>query len=211
MKKDVFTEKTLTEEIIFKTIYNELNYQTYESESIIPLIDGMNNPLCHWLISGCASLIRVDDNIRTFPVTDITSFGLAGGAFFHKHYAIVTDIDSVISSQYVSDLRTIISDQKGWGDLMTLQNEKVDKYISYYDNMSGREAYSEICFLLSIIMKLPEHIRMKLKLSKFIIQRTLISRSMTLQILSKLKESFHIHVFNGYLLSIRHLPTNKFW
>lgn len=203
--------KTEPAEFVFHNIQDELNIITCDKNKVLPFIDDSGNHLCYWLHCGCVSLIRIHDKIRTFPVTKRACFGMFGSASFQKHYGLVMDVDSVISCQQIAHAKALFSEKNIWSNVVDMQNDKADEYMSYYDRLSVRDTYQEVCFLIKIMMELPDYVRKQIKLSHFIEQRTSMSRSNLLQIISHLKSKDYINVVNGCLHSVVYLPGLRFW
>lgn len=196
---------------LFVSISNDLSIRPYNKDEVLPFTNQSGQPVCYWLHCGCASLIRVDDGVRTLPVANKTCFGILGGSIFRERYALVVDVDSVISCQSVKTAIESVSSNNMWDALVDLQIDKIDEYSHYYDALSKRGAYQEVCFHINLMMDLPDHVRNQIKLTDFIWERTSMSRSNMMQVLGQLKNKKYIMVEKGFLRSICYLPGTKFW
>ncbi len=212
MMKEGSTEfASKTTEELFINMQGGLVFQSYPRETTLYFHDELNNPLCYWFHSGCVSMMRLKDQVRAFPVVNKMHFGLVSGPLIREHYALVTDTEAVVSCQPLEQVKKLIAEKDLWESLLNIQIEKNDEYMYYYNNISIRDSYQEVCFILTLMMTLPEHVRKQVNISRFIIQRTLMSRSNVMNILSQLKVKFYIIVEHGYLCSITHLPKKRFW
>ncbi len=196
---------------LWVSMSNDLHIQPYDKDAVLPFTNQSGQPVCYWLHCGCASLIRMDDGVRTLPVTNKTCFGIFSGAIFRERYALVVDVDSVISCQSVKTAIESVSSNNMWDALVDLHINKIDEYSHYYDALSKRSTYQEICFHINLMMDLPDHIRNQIKLTDFIWERTSMSRSNMMQVIGQLKNKKYIIVEKGLLRSVFSLPEKKFW
>ncbi|EAW8358999.1 helix-turn-helix domain-containing protein, partial [Salmonella enterica] len=102
-----------------------------------------------------------------------------------------------------------IADEKHlWRDISNILMYRIAFMTNRDKNLIGQDAYSQIKALLLELWSYPESSRFEINAQNFIQQRTGLSRSRIMQVLSELKAGNYIKILHGRLLELRNLPVS---
>lgn len=158
-------------------------------------------------LSGELSILRAPDNLVLATVYEPHIFGIAEIFQAQRKHLLRPEIPSLILKTSAEKAKEIFRENNVW--------EEVTELIAYYaiyqgyrDNLLLQQRnHSIICNYLFEIMSLPEDVRRKVTILRYIQDRTYLSRSSILNTLAKLKSEGYID-FNrgGVQLHIKSLP-----
>lgn len=187
----------------------------YESYTLLPIyqkenaitITCKNESLCFLLLSGGASISRSDDLIIG-RIESPMIIGLSTLYNFPSNYKVLPDLNAKFMLLPSDDVRACISEQNAWECVSVILSYNI-YMLNYRDTISfGKDAYTLIKYAISAYLKLPIEIKNKETFPNFIIKRTLLSRSIVMRILRKLKKGGYIEVVKGRLINVDKLPDN---
>ena len=164
---------------------------------------------CCILIEGCAAIHRASDDLMLSYVSAPMMVGAS--AFFypleHHYVHAKTDIKYVLLKE--PDFFKKVADASLWQHLAHLQAFIIHGFIIRDTLLIGRTTYQIVCNQLRMLIDEPKIIREEISVSRYILERTQLSRSNVMNILSQLRSGNYISMEKGLLLAINHLP-NKF-
>ncbi|WNS34115.1 helix-turn-helix domain-containing protein [Enterobacter asburiae] len=82
------------------------------------------------------------------------------------------------------------------------------RFSEVYQNSAGLSTYELIRINLNALMEEEEELRLSINVSDYIQDKTRLSRSRVMKILSDLREGDFIEVKRGILLKVNKLPAN---
>lgn len=121
-------------------------------------------------------------------------------------YSIVASHDLHYNVIKFDDAVSIINSHNAWRSVASMFSWYIHIVSSRDEKLVGVGAYDMVRSQLFDIMNLPEDVRLKTTVAKFIVTRTRLSRSMVMKILSDLTKGGYIYIEKGILLSINRLP-----
>lgn len=158
-------------------------------------------------LSGELSILRSPDNLVLATVYEPHIFGIAEIFQAQRKHLLRPETPSLILKMSASKAKEIFRENNVW--------EEVTELLAYYAIYQGyrdnillqQRNFSIVCNYLFEIMSLPEGIRKKVTILRYIQDRTYLSRSSILNTLSKLKSEGHIDFSRGGVqLNIKSLP-----
>jgi len=158
-------------------------------------------------LSGELSILRSPDNLVLATVYEPHIFGIAEIFQAQRKHLLRPETPSLILKMSASKAKEIFRENNVW--------EEVTELLAYYaiyqgyrDNLLLQQRnFSIVCNYLFEIMSLPEGIRKKVTILRYIQDRTYLSRSSILNTLAKLKSEGHIDFSRGGVqLNIKSLP-----
>ncbi|MGU3523335.1 helix-turn-helix domain-containing protein [Enterobacteriaceae bacterium C23F] len=105
-----------------------------------------------------------------------------------------------------SEAEKIIDQHNLWKLLAQHRGETLRKLYFSHTSLIIPTAYEAIRIQLLLLMNEPEEYRLSVPVEGYIRQKTLMSRSGIMKILSQLRQGDYIHVENGKLISVNKLP-----
>lgn len=108
----------------------------------------------------------------------------------------------------VKDFVEIADEKHLWRDISNILMYRIAFMTNRDRNLIGQDAYSQIKALLLELWSYPESSRFEINAQNFIQQRTGLSRSRIMQVLSELKAGDYIKILHGRLLELRNLPVS---
>lgn len=166
-------------------------------------------PQLYLFLQGELSILRASDGLLIVTVYDAHLFGIAEMIQPTKGHILRAESASTIL-RVDAELATEIFRQQGlWEDVAALLSYHT-AYLFYRDALVVQQrTYSVIRSHLLEMMTLPEEARMRMTILEYIQDRTLLSRSSVLNVLSALKRGEYIDFKRGgYLLELKTLPES---
>ncbi|QXY84308.1 Crp/Fnr family transcriptional regulator [Salmonella bongori] len=108
----------------------------------------------------------------------------------------------------VKDFVKKADEKQLWRDISNILMYRIAFMTNRDRNLIGQDAYSQIKALLLELWSHPESSRFEINAQNFIQQRTGLSRSRIMQVLSELKAGNYIKILHGRLLELRNLPDS---
>lgn len=166
------------------------------------------------LTDGLVSFINAETGhfISTFyPPTII---GISHG--YNSFYEVPNSIRNTLHAETDADLifiplQTFVDTadkEELWHDIARILAHRIVTLMNKENNYIGVDSYSIIKSIIQEVWLYPDHYRLQISLPKFIQNRSGISRSRIMKILSDLKLGGYVNIVNGKLLSVAKLPTS---
>ncbi|HEB0856378.1 helix-turn-helix domain-containing protein [Citrobacter werkmanii] len=154
------------------------------------------------LISGFFSIYHMQDNLFIAYQSPQSIFGLLG---------LVTDVDSIylkaetdaeIVLVDVDVVREKVEEKKLWKAVAINLVHMLALAIHRDSKTLNKTTYQRVCLSILEYEKLPSEIKKRVVLSKYIITRTTLSRSLVMSILARLAKEGRVMIKRGRLLYV---------
>lgn len=157
--------------------------------------------------AGEISILRASDGLLMVTVYDAHLFGVAEMLQPMRSHGLRTEVESTVLRIDGDVAIRIITEKNLWQDVTALLAYHT-AYMAYRDTLVLQQrTYSVIRNHLLEMILLPEETRMRTSMLDYIQDRTHLSRSSVLNVLSALKKGKYIQfIRGGYLQSITTLP-----
>ncbi|MEP8889431.1 helix-turn-helix domain-containing protein [Enterobacter roggenkampii] len=197
-------------QIIIDALRPFANLLSNTKKKKLPLVYS-GKPVCYLILEGNGAVFRNLDSIIIGNTRAPSLFGLTNVLFpLRDEYYWKTEENSLVMIIDAHKVREIISKENLWQHFaVTLA------YYSYHLNenhakLTANSSLDMIYLQIYSFMQEPIEIQLKNSLTKYILERTFISRSYVMKIVSELKAA-NLIVFNGkFLVHIdSSLTTNK--
>lgn len=164
-------------------------------------------PQLYLFIEGALSILRASDGLLIVTVYESHLFGIAEMIQPTHGHILRAETESTILRVDAQQAAEIFHEQGLWEDVAALLSYHT-AYLFYRDALVVQQrTYSVIRSHLQEMILLPEDARMRTSILDYIQERTLLSRSSVLNVLSALKKGNYISFKRGgYLLDMRDLP-----
>lgn len=164
-------------------------------------------PQLYLFIEGALSILRASDGLLIVTVYESHLFGIAEMIQPTHGHILRAETESTILRVDAQLAAEIFREQGLWEDVAALLSYHT-AYLFYRDALVVQQrTYSVIRSHLQEMILLPEDARMRTSILDYIQERTLLSRSSVLNVLSALKKGNYISFQRGgYLLDMRDLP-----
>jgi len=164
-------------------------------------------PQLYLFIEGALSILRASDGLLIVTVYESHLFGIAEMIQPTHGHILRAETESTILRVDAEKAAEIFREQGLWEDVAALLSYHT-AYLFYRDALVVQQrTYSVIRSHLQEMILLPEDARMRTSILDYIQERTLLSRSSVLNVLSALKKGNYISFQRGgYLLDMRELP-----
>lgn len=163
--------------------------------------------VCYLIQDGHIQLHRTQDGVVIHSVMAPLILGLSNqlvsGA---EDFFFTTKTATTFSVLSASQAKNIIESQQLWGFLSLLQAYLIRNMCEYSAKMTALPTYEIIRNQLLNLINEPAEIRADTTAVQYIRERTLLSRSGIMSMLSQLKKGDYIQVDKGYLVGVNHIP-----
>lgn len=161
-----------------------------------------------FFLQGDFRIIRRSNGLVMYAGTAPTIFGMWELFRYNGEVALVAESDCTGITMPVDCFKSLLGIYNGW--------PLVSEFIMYSFHLLAirdkyliaNDSYSIICYYLQEIMDHPAAERKKINIQKYIQERTLLSRSGILRIISELRKGDYIDVEDGTLRHIKNLPSS---
>ncbi|CAI2031460.1 MULTISPECIES: helix-turn-helix domain-containing protein [Serratia] len=189
-------------------------------ESLIPVAEKITLPprkLVVWkqsseanlylFLNGEISILRSSDNLVLAKICDPHIFGIAEIFQSQRSHSLRPETKSTILKIKAEKAKEIFDEQNLWRSTTELLAYHT-AYLGYRDGIVLQQyTYSVVRDHLIEMMTLPEESRRQITILRYIQERTYLSRSSILNILSTLKKAGHIvYARGGILKEIKSIP-----
>ena len=166
-----------------------------------------NQPLLFLFLEGELSILRASDGLLIVTVYDPHLFGIAEMIQPVRGHLLRAESESTILRVDAQTAMQMFRDEGVWEDVASVLSYHT-AYLFYRDALVVQQrTYSVIRNHLQEMILLPEETRMKISILDYIQERTHLSRSSVLNVLSALKNGHYIEFKRGgYLMSVSSLP-----
>lgn len=166
-----------------------------------------NQPQLFLFLEGELSILRASDGLLIVTVYDPHLFGIAEMIQPVRGHLLRAESESTILRVDAQTAMQMFRDEGVWEDVASVLSYHT-AYLFYRDALVVQQrTYSVIRNHLQEMILLPEETRMKISILDYIQERTHLSRSSVLNVLSALKNGHYIEFKRGgYLMSVSSLP-----
>ena len=166
-----------------------------------------NEPQLYLFLEGELSILRASDGLLIVTFYEPHLFGIAEMIQPVRGHLLRAETESTILSINAKMAMDIFRQHQVWEDVTALLSYHM-AYLFYRDALLMQQStYSVIRNHLQEMGQLPEETRMRMSILEYIQERTHLSRSSILNVLSALKSGNYIEFKRGgYLTEINHLP-----
>lgn len=163
----------------------------------------------YMFVQGELSLLRASDGLLLVTVYEPHLFGIAEMIQPTQGHILRAETESTILRVDADRAAMLFTEEGVWEEVAALLSYHT-AYLIYRDaQVVQQRTYSVIRNHLQEMMLLPEEARMRTTILEYIQDRTLLSRSSILNVLSALKQGEYMDFKRGgYLLEIKHLPES---
>lgn len=175
-------------------------------ERIRLLRDGQ--PLCFLLYKGAGVLSRDEDSLVISTITSPNIFGINKllPPEINVTFVATTDIEYIKMSQ--EEFYDFVKKNDAWEHVSYVQMYLASKLYEHQRLSAGLSTYKQICNLLYALINEDFETRAMTPASVYIQERTFLSRSGIMKILSDLKAGGYIVIKRGVLIKINKLPES---
>lgn len=166
-----------------------------------------NQPQLYLFLDGELSILRAPDGLLIVTVYEAHLFGIAEMIQPVRGHMLRAETESTILRVDAEKARDLFTRQGLWEDVAALLSYHT-AYLFYRDSLVVQQrTYSVIRNHLQDMILLPEETRMRQSILDYIQERTHLSRSSILNVVSALKKGDYIDFQRGgYLTVINNLP-----
>lgn len=166
-----------------------------------------NEPQLYLFLEGELSILRASDGLLIVTFYEPHLFGIAEMIQPVRGHLLRAETESTILSVNAKTAMETFRQHRIWEDVTVLLSYHM-AYLFYRDALLVQQSnYSVIRNHLQEMSLLPEEMRMRMTILEYIQDRTHLSRSSVLNVLSALKSGNYIAFKRGgYLTEINHLP-----
>ncbi|MFP5596268.1 helix-turn-helix domain-containing protein [Kluyvera sp. 142486] len=166
-----------------------------------------NQPQLFLFLEGELSILRASDGLLIVTVYDPHLFGIAEMIQPVRGHLLRAESESTILRVNAQTAMQMFREEGVWEDVASVLSYHT-AYLFYRDALVVQQrTYSVIRNHLQEMILLPEETRMKISILDYIQERTHLSRSSVLNVLSALKNGNYIEFKRGgYLMSVSSLP-----
>lgn len=161
---------------------------------------------CFLLYKGSVALHRRGDGMVLNSESSPFVFGISNQLSNEEHMYIRTLDECRVGQLPLAKANEIVAKDDLWESLSHLVIYTTGRVYDHCMAITQMSAYDIIRFHLLELMSEPDTIRLKITAANYIIDRSYLSRSGTMRILSELRTGGYILMDKGILIEIRHLP-----
>lgn len=161
----------------------------------------------YFILNGHISVLRASDGLLIVTVSEPHLFGIAEMIQPVRGHILRTESETTLLRIDAERARVLITEHNLWEEVAAVLAYHTS-YLLYRDALVLQQGtYSVIRNHLQDMMLLPEETRMKISILSYIQERTHLSRSSVLNIISALRKGNYIDFKRGgFLLSASELP-----
>lgn len=166
----------------------------------------MGHPVCYLLYEGFGLVHRVSDGLVLGTIKAPYIIGLANviNPLSEEYYWRASKTCSILTLD-AEAVREIIDENNLWKSLSQVLSYVVNYLSGHSERLVAQNGYHLVCHQLVSLMNEPDYVRAKMSPSKYIIDRTLLSRSYVMKILAELKQEGRIVVSDKMLVAVKDL------
>lgn len=166
-----------------------------------------NKRVCYLLHEGNVTLHRRGDGMILNSEKGPFLLGVSNLQTQHPHLYVRASEDVKISRISAERISLVIEKEQLWESLCHLIIYTASRIYEHCTVISQLSSYEIIRIQLLELMQESERFRMNVTAANYIQDRTYLSRSGIMRILSRLREDGHIELQRGVLLGVSHLPV----
>lgn len=166
----------------------------------------MGHPVCYLLYEGHGTVHRQADGLvmssmrapGIIGISNIISPIESGYYWRAGKTCSILVVDADVAYQ-------VISENDYWQSLSKILGFLINRLSEHSARLVAQNGYNLVCNQIIALMQEPVYIRQKVSLPKYIIDRTLLSRSYVMKILAELKQEGRITVVDKMLVEVNNL------
>lgn len=163
--------------------------------------------ICYLIQHGNIQLHRNQDGVVIHSIMAPAILGLSNflisGA---EDFFFTTKTETTLFALSTNKAKIIIENQQLWGFLSLFQAYFIRSMCEYSAKMTALPTYEIIRNQLLNLINEPEEIRSDTTAVQYIQERTLLSRSGIMNMLSQLRRGNYIQLDKGHLIGVDHIP-----
>ncbi|MCS2158151.1 helix-turn-helix domain-containing protein [Scandinavium sp. H11S7] len=167
-------------------------------------VEGVN--LCYILLSGLVKVGRSTDDFVISSITTPNILGISNSVPHESGLYIETVSEARIATLPTARANEIIAQNNAWellaGHMTVIASNLYKKSVL----MTAATTYDVMKFQLIALMQEPADLRESHSAAKYILERTRLSRSTVMKMLSQLKLGGYIEIEDGVLKTVHRLP-----
>lgn len=192
------------EKLITHLQFASNNIETTGRQRINYMENGRRN--IYLLHEGSVALYRSSDGMILNSETAPFIFGISNQQTDPSLLFMRSQEPSRLSRISISDADAIISERNLWEYMVRLMTYTAGRVYDHFTQISQLSSYEIIRYQLLELMNETTKIRTSVTAARYIQDRTYLSRSGIMKILSELKAGEFIDIQRGMLVEIHHLP-----
>lgn len=161
-------------------------------------------PVCYLVLSGYVSVYRIEDQLLLANFTSPAIIGLSNNG--QDKVKIVTITKCTLARISKTAAMKIIDEKNLWKSLAYFYMDFSEKVYLSFDLNTHSNSYEKIKSQLYELMAETKEYRNSVSVEQYIRDKTLLSRSGVMRILSALKNGGYIEIERGILININNLP-----
>jgi len=163
---------------------------------------------CYLLLEGEFGIYRKSDHRMLAIVSSPTILGITGLVTANTSIYMKALVPAVAGRVPLEVVQHTIQEQNLWETLSRHLMLLADRLYVSAEQLSAPTAFDMVCTQLTELMREHDDIRENITAERYIRDKTELSRSRIMHILSELKKSGHIDIQKGILLSVGTLPAD---
>ncbi|MFV8868597.1 helix-turn-helix domain-containing protein [Serratia fonticola] len=163
-------------------------------------------PYCYMIRSGICKLYHGPDEILINTMYIPGIIGIGGVLAANTALFLQTQTTAEIATISSQEVRQIIARNNLWELLSKHIYRVTNRFFMLSSYLNAPTAYEILRFQLLELMREPAEFRENISAAQYIQQKTRLSRSSIMKILSQLKQGGFVKLDNGILKGICHLP-----
>lgn len=184
-----------------RQLLQHVNLEDYAAAQRLPFVDN-DVPVCYLIASGSVSVHRNADNLMIYRISAPLVLGLG----MIRDVYIQTQEPCRLATLPLPQAHQLIQDNNLWELFARHMTMLSSKLYSHSKLLTAPTSYETTRTLLIALMREPEALRANTSAERYIRDRTLLSRSGVMKILSALKAGGYIVIEEGRLREIKKLP-----
>lgn len=163
-------------------------------------------PYCYLIRSGVCKLHHGPDEILINTMYIPSIMGVGGILMANSALYIQVHSSAEIATATTQEIRQIIARLNLWELLSRHMYRVTNRFFMLSSYLNAPTAYETLRFQLIELMREPAEFREVISAAQYIQEKTRLSRSSIMKILSQLKQGGFVKLENGILKEICHLP-----
>ncbi|EIS1622202.1 helix-turn-helix domain-containing protein [Salmonella enterica subsp. enterica serovar Sandiego] len=167
----------------------------------------LNEKVCYIILNGHVSFIYHQNNMMMSSINSRSILGI--GRMFYPHQVGYFRAESSVSTICLTQnelLSYLNNNPNQWQNIATYTAFIIHQFCLRETQLNVHNSYLVVRYILLEMNSLPSDFLQNNPAYQYIMERTILSRSTIMSILSRLKKGGYIELKNGRLFHIHHLP-----
>lgn len=191
---------------LIKNISEHMQFADYPKNWILPYSKG-KEALCYVVTEGFVAIHRKSDDLLMTTLKPPMVIGLGSIVPFVDSVYLKTATQCTLGALPQSQAMAIVDDKGLWKPLANHLIALLNKLFVINQQLIGPSAYEIVRTQLLYLMNEPDDYRESKFVAQYIREKSLLSRSGIMKILSQLRQGGYIEVENGILKKVNKLPA----